>query len=117
MTTREYFQAVLDAHISAEMDEASRILIGKLDKKNLQRKSTLTKDQKEAAARKDAVLNFFYSNQEHPMTRDEIATALGMSPAQVTAACKPFVAEGAIVKAEAKIGKSRRIVYTMPREE
>ena len=31
MTTREYFQAVLDAHISEEMDEASRILIGKLD--------------------------------------------------------------------------------------
>ena len=31
MTTREYFQAVLDAHISDPMDEASRQFIQKLD--------------------------------------------------------------------------------------
>ena len=35
MTTREYFQAVLDAHISDEMDAASTQLIQKLDGESL----------------------------------------------------------------------------------
>ena len=31
MTTREYFQTVLDAHLSDEMDAASTTLLKKLD--------------------------------------------------------------------------------------
>lgn len=117
MTTREYFQAVLDAHISDEMDEASRILIGKLDKKNLQRKSMLTKDQKEAAIRKQMVSDFFYDHQDEVFVRDQIAKALNITPAQVTAACKPLIAENMVVKSEAKIGGGRKVVYHMPRKE
>lgn len=111
MTTREYFQAVLDAHISDSMDEASRILIQKLDEKNAKRKTTPTKEQKEASARRGLVLGFF---QEHPnevLTRDAIAEAVSVTPAQVTAACKVLLAEGSITKSEAKIDKARRVVY------
>lgn len=109
MTTREYFQAVLDAHISDEMDEASKTLIVKLDAKNAKRKNTPTKEQKEASARRGLVLGFF---QEHPtevFTRDQIATALGVTPAQVTAACKGLGDD--VIKSEAKIDKARRVVY------
>lgn len=116
MTTREYFQTVLDAHISDEIDEASRILIGKLDAKNAHRKSTPTKEQKEAAVRRQSVVDFFYNHQDQVFTRDQIAEALGISPSQVTAACKPLVVENMIVRTEAKVGKTRKVVYHMPRE-
>ena len=109
MTTREYFQAVLDAHISDDMDEASRILIGKLDAKNAHRKETPTKEQKEAAARRGLVLGFFQEHPDEVFTRDQIAAAVGMTPAQVTAACKSLGDD--IIKSEAKIEKSRRVVY------
>lgn len=117
MTTREYFQAVLDAHISDEMDEASRQLIEKLNARNAKRTSSDSKDKRETRARAEAVRNFFAANPNEVCTRDGIAEQLGLTPAQVSAACKTLVSLGVITKAEAKIGKSRRIVYTMPREE
>jgi len=109
MTTREYFQAVLDAHISDDMDEASRILIGKLDAKNAHRKETPTKEQKEAVVRRGLVLGFLQGHSDEAFTRDQIAAAVGVSPAQVTAACKSLGDD--IIKSEAKIEKSRRVVY------
>ena len=111
MTTREYFQAVLDAHISDAMDEASRVLIQKLDECNAKRKSTPTKEQKEASTRRGLVLGFFQSHPDEVFTRDDVAKAVGVSPAQVTAACKVLLAEDSIVKSEAKIDKARRVVY------
>lgn len=111
MTTREYFQAVLDAHISNTMDEASRQLIQKLDEKNAKRKATPTKEQREAAQRVLLVKGFFENHPDEVFTRDAIAEAVNVSPAQVTAACKVLLAEDSIVKSEAKIDKARRVVY------
>ena len=111
MTTREYFQTVLDAHISDEMDAASRQLIQKLDDKNAKRKTTETKEKREASARRGLVLGFFQSHPDEAFTRDAVAEAVSVSPAQVTAACKVLLAEDSIVKSEAKIDKARRVVY------
>lgn len=109
MTTREYFQTVLDAHLSAEMDAASAELIQKLDDRNAKRKSKPTKEQVEASARRGLVLGFLQSNPEGTFSRDAIAEAVGISPAQVTAACKGLGDD--VIKSEVKIDKSRRIVY------
>lgn len=113
MTTREYFQAVLDAHISDSMDEASRQLIEKLDARNAKRASSDTKDKREARARAEAVRNFFSANPNEICTRDGIAEQLGITPGQVSAACKTLVSLGVITKAEAKVGKSRKVVYSL----
>ena len=114
MTTREYFQAVLDAHISDAMDEASRQLIQKLDEKNAKRKATPTKEQREAAQRVLLVKGFFEKHTPDELfTRDDIAVATGMSPAEATAACKTLIATGKVMKGEAKIGKARRVVYSV----
>lgn len=113
MTTREYFQTVLDTHISDEMDAASRQLIQKLDEKNAKRKATPTKEQREAADRVDAVRNFFLTNPHEVCTRDGIAAQLNITPGQVTAACKVLTAKGVITKSEAKIDKARRVVYSL----
>ena len=113
MTTREYFQTVLDAHISDSMDEASRQLIEKLDARNAKRKTTETKEKRETAERVDAVRNFFQTNPHEVCSRDSIAAQLNITPGQVTAACKALVALGVITKSEAKVGKSRKVVYTL----
>ena len=117
MTTREYFQAVLDAHISDSMDKASRQLIQKLDEKNARRKATPTKEQREAAQRVLLVKGFFEKhNPDEFFTRDDIATATGMKPAEATAACKALISAGKVMKSEAKIGKARRVVYSVPED-
>ena len=118
MTTREFYQAVADSDVGEELITKAQELIAALDAKNAKRKATPTKEQREAAKRKLAVLDFFYDHQGQPFTRDEVATTLGISPAQVTAACKSIMAEDSILtKAEAKVGKSRKVVYTMLHEE
>ena len=109
MTTREYFQAVLDAHISADIDEKSKALIETLDAKNAKRKETGTKEQREASARRGLVLGFFQSHPDKVFTRDQVAEALNITPGQVTAACKGLGDD--VTKSETKIDKARKVVY------
>ena len=116
MTTREFYVAIAEAQVSDELTTKAQELIAALDAKNEKRKGTETKEKKEAAARRQAVLDFFYDHQDTPFTRDQIAEALGMTPAQATAACKPLIIENMVVKTEAKIGKTRKVVYVMAHE-
>ena len=109
MTTREYFQAVLDAHISDAMDEASRLLIQKLDAKTEKRKTTPTKEQREAAIRREQVCDFLKEHKDESFTRDAIAEALAITLCQVTAACKALAEN--VTKSEVKIDKARKVVY------
>ena len=110
MTTREYFQNVLDAHISAEMDAASAELMAKLDARNEKRKGADTKAKRESAERRAAVLDFLKSN-EGAFTRDAIAEATGLTVGQVTAACKGL--GDAVSKTEIKIEKAKKIAYSI----
>lgn len=110
MTTREYFQTVLDAHISAEMDAASVQLINKLDERNAKRKSADSKAKRETADRRAAVLDFLQTH-EGAFTRDAIAEQTGLTAAQVTAAVKAL---GEVVtKSEVKVDKVKRVVYAI----
>lgn len=110
MTSREYFQSVLDAHISEEMDAASIKLIERLDAKNEKRKNTPTKDQVAAKERRDAVHSFL-KEQSEPVTRDTIAEALNITPGQATAACKALAE--VVKKSEVKVGKTRKVAYAI----
>lgn len=108
MTTREFYQAVVDNKIDADVLSKAQELIDALDAKNAKRKTTPTKEQKEAAARREAVLAFL-KEQTEPVTRDTIAGVLGISPAQATAACKAL--GDAVTKTEVKVEKSKKIAY------
>ena len=114
MTTREYFTAVLNAHISDEMDAASRTLIEKLDAKNAKRASTESKEKKEAAARRNAVLEFLQAHKGQVFSRDAIAVATGVSPAAVSSAVKALGEQ--VTKTEIKENKAKRVAYTIPAE-
>lgn len=112
MTTREYFNAVLNANISDEMNEASVEFLSKLDSRNEKRKTAMTKDKAEAINRREAVLSFLKEN-EGSFTRDQIAEAIGISPSAVTGACTVLVANGLVTKSEVKVEKSRKVAYSL----
>jgi Fic family protein len=112
MTYREYFNAVLNANISDEMNEVSVEFLSKLDSRNEKRKTVVTKDKAEAASRRDMVLGFLKEN-EGSFTRDEIAVAIGITPNQVTGACTTLVNEGKVNKTEVKVDKSRKVAYAL----
>lgn len=116
MTIREYYQSVLDAHISDSMDAASTALLKKLDERNEKRKSSDTKEKKEAAARRGLVLGFLKEHKGEQFTREALAAAIStdecvVSPAQAQAACKGL--GEAVTKAEVKIDKARKVVYSL----
>ena len=111
ITARQYFQNVLDAHLSDEMDALSAKYIAGLDARNEKRKSADTKEKREVRARVEAVKGFFDAHKGEWFTRDQIAEACGISGAQVTAACKALGEY--ITKGEAKVDKTKRVVYSI----
>lgn len=115
MTTREYFTAVLNAHLSDEMDAASKTLLQKLDEKNAKRASADSKEKKEAAARRQAVLAFLQAHKGEVFTRDAIAEATGVSPAAVSSAVKALGEQ--VSKTEIKVDKTKRVAYTIPADD
>lgn len=112
MTTREYFQTVLDAHLSDEMDAASTTLLKKLDERNEKRKSADSKAKQETAARRAIVLKFLQEN-EGQFTRDDIAAATGLTVGQAQSAALTLYNEGKATKSEVKIDKAKRTVYAL----
>lgn len=113
MTSREYFTTVLNAHLSADMDKASELLIAKLDDRNAKRKSADSKAKKETAARRQTVLDFLAENRGKSFTRDEIAAAVEMDATKVTGALTPLVKDGIVTKATVKVDKAKRMAYTI----
>ena len=111
MTTRDYFVAVLNAHISDEMDTVSQEFINKMDARNEKRKSADSKAKQATQARRDAVLHFLREN-EGVFVRDDIAAATGLTAGQVSAACKALLTDEVIVKSEVKVEKSRKVGYS-----
>lgn len=128
MTMREFYQNVLNTcgtTASPWGEDEEQIVdichkqIAALDARNEKRKSVDSKEKREVAQRVLLVQNFFKGNDEKlftGVTRDEIAEATAMTPAQAQAACKTLVTMGRIHKGEAKIGKSKRTVYYLPEE-
>ena len=113
MTTREFYQAITEADLNPEMTAKAMELIQAMDARNEKRKSTESKEKKEAAARRQSVLDFLQKHPGETFTRDAVAEALTFTPGQVTAACKTLLEAEAIIKAEAKIDKSRKVVYSI----
>lgn len=112
MTIREYYQSVLDANISEEMNTATQTLIAKLDARNEKRKSADSKQKKEVAARHEVVLNFLKTN-EGQFTRDAIAEACGITVGQAQSAATALVRSELVKREEVKVDKTKRIVYSI----
>ena len=71
MTQREFFNAVIAANISTEMNDYAQGLIDKLDKKNENRKPTKT--QKANADLKTEIYDYMTENPNRAFTAKELA--------------------------------------------
>lgn len=110
MTIREFYNEVINANINDDMTAKAQELIAALDVRNEKRKSTESKEKKEAAERRNSVLEFL-KVQTEPVTRDTIAGVLNMTPAQASAACKSL--GDMVVKVEIKVDKARKVAYSI----
>ena len=113
MTIREFYLSVINGTgCTEETMQKARELLEKYDASNEKRKGTESKEKKEAAERRDAVLAFLKAN-EGAFTRDQISFEIGMDPAKVTGACIALIKEGLVTKSEIKVEKSRKMAYSI----
>ena len=113
MTNREFLNNVINGTINEDTIEAARYLLKKLDEKNEKRKDSPAMLQKknESAARAQRVVAYLKANAGTPMTRDAIATAVEVTPAQVTSALSRYEGEGLKVEKK-RVDKSYKTYYS-----
>ena len=112
MTIREFYNEVINANVSEDMTNKATELLAALDARNEKRKGTESKEKKEAAERRNAVLEFLKSH-EGAFTRDQISFEVDMDPAKVSGACTTLIKEGLVTKSEVKVEKSRKVAYSI----
>ena len=112
MTIREFYNEVINANVSEDMTNKATELLAALDARNEKRKGTESKEKKEAAERREVVLEFLKTH-EGAFTRDQIAFEVDMDPAKVSGACTALVKSGLVVKSEIKVEKSRKVAYSI----
>ena len=111
MTTREFYLSVINGTGTSEetMDKA-RELLEKHDASNDKRKSAESKEKIASRSRRESVLG---SLTAVPQSADTIADALGITVGQSRSALGTLVREGVADKAEVKVGKTRKMMYTL----
>ena len=116
VTSRDLFTAIINGDtLTAEHIAKAQSMLDALDKRNAARKSADTKDKREVADRRALVLEFF-KNNEGMFTRDDVANALeGVAPSQAGNACDAFVKADVLEKFDIKVGKSKRVAYSLIR--
>ena len=112
MTIREFYNEVINANVSEDMTNKATELLAALDARNEKRKSTESKEKREAADRRNAVLEFLKTH-EGAFTRDQIAFEVDMDPAKVSGACTALVKDGLVIRSEVKVEKSRKVAYSI----
>lgn len=112
MNTRDFLTAVASNQVTDEITAKAAELLAALDAKNAKRRTTETKEKKEAAARRDLVLNFLKTH-EGAFTRDDIAAETGLTPTAVTGACTKLVEGGKVEKTSTKVDKKSKVAYCL----
>lgn len=110
MTTREFLVLVRDTSNDYAITGKATELLASLDERNAKRKSADSKAKRETASRRDAVLAHLSAE---PIFADTVATDSGLSIGQVRSALSALVRDGIADKAEVKVGKSRKMAYTL----
>ena len=114
MTLRSFYETVASANLSDEMTEKALSLIAGLDSKNEKAKARPRKVDAAVQARKDDVAAFVVTHPHGEFTADEIASELGFSAAQVSAAMRELVTSGKVTKGSRKLdSKHSKVTYVI----
>ena len=115
MTNREFFTAVINANINAEITDFATDAIRKLDERNSKRKSTQTAAQKANETFKAEIADFL-TNKEDFVLCSEIAKHFGVSTQKVTGVLSLMVKDGTVVAADVKVKGGKRKGYKVVAE-
>lgn len=111
MTQREFFNAVINANISADITAFAQERVAHLDTVNSNRKAKGTVTQRENEGIKANILAIVKPNVTY--TASEIGVMAGISTAKASALCRQFVQAGTFTESEVKIkGKGKVKGYT-----
>ena len=109
MTNREFFTAIANSDLSAELKDFASAEIAKLDARNTKRRNTPTKDQLANEQLKGVILETIGIGS---MPASEIASAVGFSTQKVSALCRLLVADGQLTAHDLQVkGKGSVKVY------
>lgn len=115
MTNREFYTAVIEANINAELNEYAQSEIDKLDATNAKRREKAAEKAVEKAAEKAPIREaLFNAVTEEPQTASDLiaATGLDLKPQSIPSLLKPFVEDGSVLKVDVKVkGKGTQRGY------
>lgn len=112
MTNREFFNAIINTDINADLVAHAKAELEKLDAKNAKRKNTPSKAQLENEPIKAKILEYIASNGSG--IASAMASAIGVSTQKISSLCTLLVNEGKVEVSDLKIkGKGTVKQYTL----
>ena len=116
MTNREFFKAIANGTITAEVIAKATEELSKLDARNEKRRNTETENDKANAEIAKDIIKFLSENGA--TLSADIAKALNLSSSKVNGVAKIMVDNGELVSAKVKVkGKGERTQYSLPETE
>ena len=113
MTNREFYTAIVEGKLTAEVQEFASSAITKLDNRNANRSAKPSKTQQENAPIKQALYEYIVTNGS-AYTEGELGVALNITHNKAGALARQLVAEGLVKAGEVKIPKvGKRKVYSL----
>ena len=113
MTNREFFKAIANGTINAEVIAKATEELSKLDARNEKRRNTETENDKANAEIAKDIIKFLSENGA--TLSADIAKALNLSSSKVNGVAKIMVDNGELVSAKVKVkGKGERTQYSLP---
>jgi ribosomal protein S24E len=114
MTQREFFNAVIAANISTEMNDYAQELIDKLDRKNESRKNSTSPKQKANADFKTEIYNYMAETPNRAFTAKELADKYNtpenpITTQRISALMKQMVDTGTVTVFRAKDSKKNMV--------
>ena len=116
MTNREFFKAIANNNITAEVIAKANEELSKLDERNEKRRNAVTDNDKANAVIAEDIKSYLAKNGA--TLSADIAKALNLSTSKVNGVAKIMVDKDELVSAKVKIkGVGERTQYSLPTAE
>ena len=109
MTNRDFYTAVINANVSAELTDFAKSAIEKLDHKNETRKSKGTPTQRANTELKTEILAFMGENPDRVYTAKELADNFGVVTQKISPLMKQIAETGAVEILDIKDTKKNKV--------
>ena len=103
MTNREFYEAIANGTINADVTAHAEAALAKMDATNEKRRNTPSKKAVENQPLIDTIVNEILTNE--PKTATDVAATLGVSVQKASALLRQVVAEGKATATDVKVPK------------